>query len=258
MASNHTQHYGLCQWEATDAVLRTDFNEDNQKIDTALKNQAGSISSLSSQMANKASTGTVNSLSTTVSQKADRSELKVEVSARVQADNAEKAAREAADAANMATLRGENCWVKLKEWSLSSPTTQMELDFSDVSRTLYRQLRLHFQVGLADKVTALIIHVDHITGHFYRVAYNSPGTGIYVCNSCEEFSSGVLDFYPTFGSSTPLVGTVWSVGDYVHEVGLEPFAVDGTSWNSMSSVQFSADGVQLLAGAEFALYALKK
>lgn len=37
MASNHTQHYGLCQWEATDGVLRVDFNEDNQKIDRALK-----------------------------------------------------------------------------------------------------------------------------------------------------------------------------------------------------------------------------
>ena len=35
MASNHTQHYGLCQWEATDAVLRTDFNEDNTKIEAA-------------------------------------------------------------------------------------------------------------------------------------------------------------------------------------------------------------------------------
>lgn len=37
MASNHTQHYGLCQWEATDQVLRTDFNEDNAKLEAALK-----------------------------------------------------------------------------------------------------------------------------------------------------------------------------------------------------------------------------
>lgn len=36
MASNHTQQYGLSQWEATDQVLRTDFNEDNQKIEAAL------------------------------------------------------------------------------------------------------------------------------------------------------------------------------------------------------------------------------
>lgn len=36
MATNHTEHYGLSQWEATDAVLRTDFNEDNAKIDAEL------------------------------------------------------------------------------------------------------------------------------------------------------------------------------------------------------------------------------
>lgn len=36
MASNYTENYGLCQWEATDQVLRTDFNEDNAKIEAAL------------------------------------------------------------------------------------------------------------------------------------------------------------------------------------------------------------------------------
>ena len=38
MASNYTEHYDLCQWEATDQVQRTDFNADNAKIDTALVN----------------------------------------------------------------------------------------------------------------------------------------------------------------------------------------------------------------------------
>lgn len=36
VASNYTEHLGLCQWEARDQVLRTDFNEDNAKIDTIL------------------------------------------------------------------------------------------------------------------------------------------------------------------------------------------------------------------------------
>ena len=36
MSTNKTQHYHLNQWEAEDAVLRTEFNEDNQKIDGAL------------------------------------------------------------------------------------------------------------------------------------------------------------------------------------------------------------------------------
>ena len=40
MASNYTSSYQLCQWEAGDKVLRTDFNEDNQKIDAALGGMA--------------------------------------------------------------------------------------------------------------------------------------------------------------------------------------------------------------------------
>ena len=40
MASNQTENYGLNQWEATDQVLRADFNADNQKIDAALKGLA--------------------------------------------------------------------------------------------------------------------------------------------------------------------------------------------------------------------------
>lgn len=40
MASNYTENYGLCQWEATDQVLRTEFNEDNAKVDAALKGLA--------------------------------------------------------------------------------------------------------------------------------------------------------------------------------------------------------------------------
>ena len=36
MATNHTTHYDLNQWQATDQVLRTDFNADNAKIDAAL------------------------------------------------------------------------------------------------------------------------------------------------------------------------------------------------------------------------------
>ena len=37
MSTNHTPNFNLCQWEADDKVLRSDFNADNQKIDAALR-----------------------------------------------------------------------------------------------------------------------------------------------------------------------------------------------------------------------------
>ncbi len=36
MATNYTTNYDLCQWEPTDPVIRTDFNADNAKLETAL------------------------------------------------------------------------------------------------------------------------------------------------------------------------------------------------------------------------------
>ena len=36
MASSHTAVYQLNQWDATDPVIRTDFNEDNAQIEAAL------------------------------------------------------------------------------------------------------------------------------------------------------------------------------------------------------------------------------
>ena len=61
MSTNHTANYDLCQWEATDQVLRTDFNQDNAKIDAALAAQAEAAA--------------LNSLTQTVSQKANQSAL---------------------------------------------------------------------------------------------------------------------------------------------------------------------------------------
>ena len=43
MSSKHTPNYNLSQWESEDKVLRTDFNEDNAKIDAALKALQGAV-----------------------------------------------------------------------------------------------------------------------------------------------------------------------------------------------------------------------
>ena len=50
MASNHTTNYNLNQWEATDKVLRTEFNADNAKIDAALKTNADAIAANAAEL----------------------------------------------------------------------------------------------------------------------------------------------------------------------------------------------------------------
>ena len=79
MASNHTTNYNLNQWEATDKVLRTDFNEDNAKIDAALKTNADAIAAetaaRTAAVSSKADAATVAALSQTVSGKADQADV---------------------------------------------------------------------------------------------------------------------------------------------------------------------------------------
>ena len=52
MSTNHTTNYNLNQWEATDKVLRTEFNEDNAKIDAALKANADAAAAIQAKLGN--------------------------------------------------------------------------------------------------------------------------------------------------------------------------------------------------------------
>ena len=87
MATNQTTNYQLNQWEHTDAVQRVEFNQDNAKLDTALK-------SLADQVIQKADQSALNTLISSVNQKADASTvsslsslLNSEISQRQEADS---------------------------------------------------------------------------------------------------------------------------------------------------------------------------
>ena len=80
MSTHHTTNYDLNQWEASDKVLRAEFNADNAKIDAALKANADAIAAEAA--AREAG----------VSGKADQSALTAERSARQAADEALEAA----------------------------------------------------------------------------------------------------------------------------------------------------------------------
>ena len=81
MASNYTENYGLCQWEAGDNFVRTEFNQDNAKIDAALKDledtkaEQAAVNSLTTAVAGKAEQAALDSLSAAVGGKADQTAL---------------------------------------------------------------------------------------------------------------------------------------------------------------------------------------
>ena len=72
MASNHTEHFSLNQWLPDDQVKRTDFNENNAKIDAALNDLSGGLAekadqaaldALAAEVAKKATTAALEALS---------------------------------------------------------------------------------------------------------------------------------------------------------------------------------------------------
>ena len=66
MSTNQTPNYQLCQWEAEDKVLRTEFNADNAKIDAGIKAVDRRVDSLSSTVAGKASSSALAGLQSVV------------------------------------------------------------------------------------------------------------------------------------------------------------------------------------------------
>ena len=66
--ASYTSNYQLHQWEASDNFLRTDFNEDFQKIDTAVK---GVETAADAKLAQKADKTALTSLAATVDGKAE-------------------------------------------------------------------------------------------------------------------------------------------------------------------------------------------
>ncbi len=67
----HTTNYSLSQWDASDRILRSDFNSDNSKIDAALKALASSVSGKASALAFNTLSKTVYNHSTALAKKGD-------------------------------------------------------------------------------------------------------------------------------------------------------------------------------------------
>lgn len=195
MASNYTENYGLCQWEETDAVLRTDFNEDNAKIDEALKNQKNNISSLSSKLANKASNASLNELSAAVSLKANKTALDAAIN-RISALESGKADQSDLEQVedDIDALEGSKAnksdlaWVKISEQTLSSAAASVSISLNTSG---YRRLKLYFETEGAEA----------INGSFNgnpTVYYPSTefGTTFPVVKSADQYVGGYIELFP--------------------------------------------------------------
>ena len=247
MASNHTQHYGLCQWEATDAVLRTDFNEDNQKIDTALKTQAGNFSDLTAQMANKANTGVVNNLAEEVAQKADQSDLEAAVGRVTTLENKHSS--------DVATLRSENCWVKLSDETLSNSVESYSYTIENPEQ--YAELKCMFSVTSSDGQVNLSVN------HGATIYTDMNGNGVedvLLLSYATKGIGGALRIFPMATEQYIAVEshTAGANSENKAVAVTDTVSLQGTRFSQLQSVTISSDRGKLKSGGRFILYGMKK
>ena len=118
-----TEHYQLNQWDATDQVKRTDFNEDNAKIEAALAGlESGKAESASVNAA-------INQLQAAVAAKADSASVTSSVNTLT---------------AQVEELAGDLRQVKLLEYTTPSSASQINLNLSGIDLSQYLELIIYF------------------------------------------------------------------------------------------------------------------
>lgn len=230
-----TNHYQLNQWDFADRIQMEDFNSDNQKTDEALHTLAG-------QIAGKADSTTVSALTARVNAKAEQGSLTAEQTARINADSAEKAAREAADSAQLETLRAENLWVKLGEATLKQAGPQMSITAANAERyaRFFCQYTLH-----GPKVVCFSLGTGYPLDLFELEGYNSI------------LSVGTMDIICC--GSAALLRTQSSTNDGQHTWGHSDSSLRADSALSGSTVfKVYTRDENFASGAHMVLYGLKK
>ena len=245
-----TNHYQLNQWDLEDRVLMADFNNDNTKIETALHGLAEQAAGKADAAALAAAVSRVTALE---DGKADKTALSAEQTARQNADNAEKAAREAA----VAALRNENCWVKLSDETLD--TAASSYTWAITSPADYAQLRCVFTMACTGNVVfnvqngAVLNKVDTGMG-------TDKMTACLLLGFPSPCAGGQIRLSPLGGSGNALIryefASIAENGRFFCPNGY--LATAELACHQISSVKlFSEDGA-FSAGSRFLLYGLKR
>ena len=245
MASNYTENYGLCQWEATDGVLRTDFNEDNTKIDTALKG-------LSDQVTQKAAQSTVNDLTQIVNQKANQSDLNSAVN-RISALESGKADQTSLDQA-VTDLTEANRLVFLSQAAAETSASAYTLYLPDWTGAWELQIRYHLlgtgEIALSfNNGTPCYDSKSTQTVNSFRIKHDSRSSAV-----------GVITLRPG--------GSVGRILCHVDGMALDEESngsfeveifctVKNVTVQTLTQIEFTSDVGTVQAGSRFACYCVK-
>ncbi|MDD3346571.1 hypothetical protein [Oscillibacter sp.] len=147
-----TSTYHLNQWEAEDRILRTDFNADNSKLESALQQGVTALNtakaaleaalSQEQQARSAGDTSVRQDLSASITQLSNTSSaaISAEQTARTQQDAAIRREFAAADASVSAAASAANKLVKLADITTSAGAAQVDLSLGGIALASYSVL----------------------------------------------------------------------------------------------------------------------
>ena len=159
-------------------------------------------------------------------------------------------------AADVKLLQNENCWVKLKEHTLSADGTSVTLAVADVSK--YREIRLYLSIYSQHTLT-VVLRLNGISTNSYcetasSVGHSSNSQGYFTITSQAGDTGGSLSLYQSGLYSTGINSRVFASGYSYDRLGV----CNAVKFSGLNTLNIVATVGSMAAGSTFALYGLKK
>lgn len=276
MSSKKTPHYALNQWLNEDAVLRADFNDDNSKLDLALralatgKADAAALAGLQASVSQKAEASTLSALQAQVSQKAEASALSA-----LQANVNQKAnAGAVSDVSNRVTslenqrvsdlsiLRRENCWQALCQIGVTQNTQTVTVPIGQYGPAQYQELHVIYSMQCLYDSCNVNMCVNDITSNHYFTVINpsskgSASTYYQLFFRAGGQISGKLILRPHGLSATAIEHSAICSNNGEPNMVHGGCCLDVLPFVNLSTVKFTTQ-YPILANSQFTVYGLKK
>ena len=231
MATNQTTNYQLNQWEPADAVQRVEFNQDNAKMDAALKSLSDQVIQKADQSAlntvisavnQKADASTANALSQAVASKAEQSALAAETAARTQAD---------------AALEEKAGTKLIRRDVLEDDTEWARFYFSDIDWDQWAAIHIIFRPIRA-------------SGDYYHI-YLYFTDGVSSSMGFDKTGEFTLRLYPTFHGDSNAICQFWPLNDNIGQAQINK------PYNMLSRLEFGASKTTFQAGTTLEIWGCK-
>lgn len=158
MSSRKSTNHGLHLWDPQDVFLRTEFNENTEKLDTEIKANEDRVAALGTALRGEFAQ--------------DLAAVNAALSGNISAVNGSLSGAIATNSSRITAALGEMRWVKLLDQTLAANTAHWTINVSGMDFYPYMDVRLHME---SSATSTIFLRVNGIATKTY--GYAEPGYG---------------------------------------------------------------------------------